>query len=117
MLNIIYRYHVRDTGTWGGSRASTVFAPDYRRNWRKFLGGGYFGNPKELEWDPDDASVVTVHRDRFLSRKARNYTSYGGGATGIPGLRRPDFIPDDSRSESIQANNHSITFKSRPHNW
>ena len=46
------------------------------RNWRQFLGGGLFGEPKQMEWDPDSASSFTVHRDKLLSNKDWNFTTY-----------------------------------------
>ncbi len=78
--------------TWGHSiSSSAAFRPDYGRNWRQFLGAGYFGDrkPEEMEWDPDDASVFTVHRDRFLQGKNWNFTTYSDGG----------FMPENASTE------------------
>ena len=63
-----------DTGSWGPMQRA--FAPDYRRNWRSFMGQGFHGDTKEYEWDPDDASDITVHRNKALSGNDWNFTEY-----------------------------------------
>ncbi len=55
---------------------NSMFRPDYGRNWKQFLGGGFFGDAKPQEWDPDSASSFTVHRDKLLSGNNWNFTTY-----------------------------------------
>ncbi|ELT91245.1 hypothetical protein CAPTEDRAFT_214474, partial [Capitella teleta] len=78
----INRFHVRDTGNWG--TMTSHFTPSYRhQHWRNFLGGTpYFGDHSQQqpnEFDPDDASVATIHRDRFFSNRNWNVTEYDRG--------------------------------------
>ncbi|KAK2144870.1 hypothetical protein LSH36_723g00029 [Paralvinella palmiformis] len=86
------RYHVSDTGTW--STIQRAFSPDYRSNWRSYIGSGFHGEAKEYAWDPDSASDITVHRNRDLAGASWNFTDFEG-------LRKDGPLTEDEELDDI----------------